>query len=126
MNLIILKFVVASAAEAELGALFHNCQEGIIFRQTLSDMGHPQPKIPVHCDNVIAVGLWVLEITPSNANNCGPWRCVIFGSGMRLRKICMLSVGTQVRRTLLTTKANTTWGHTIKLCALGICIRKIP
>jgi hypothetical protein len=27
----ILRFVVASAAEAELGALYHNCQTGIIF-----------------------------------------------------------------------------------------------
>jgi hypothetical protein len=27
----ILRFVVASAAKAELGALFHNCQTGIIF-----------------------------------------------------------------------------------------------
>jgi hypothetical protein len=26
----ILRFVVASAAEAELGALYHNCQTGII------------------------------------------------------------------------------------------------
>jgi hypothetical protein len=51
-NSVILKFVVASAAEAELGALFHNCQHGIIFRQTLADMGHPQPKTPVHCDNM--------------------------------------------------------------------------
>jgi hypothetical protein len=31
VNATILKFVVASAAEAELGALFHNCQDGIIF-----------------------------------------------------------------------------------------------
>jgi hypothetical protein len=27
----ILHFVVASTAEAELGALYHNCQTGIIF-----------------------------------------------------------------------------------------------
>ena len=27
----IMRFVVASAAEAELGALFHNCQMGMIF-----------------------------------------------------------------------------------------------
>ncbi len=27
----ILRFVIASAAEAELGALYHNCQTGIIF-----------------------------------------------------------------------------------------------
>ncbi len=29
----VIRFVVASAAEAELGALFHNCQTGIIFSQ---------------------------------------------------------------------------------------------
>ena len=56
-NSVILKFVVASAAEAELGALFHNCQDGIVFCQTLADMGHPQPKTPVHCNNVTAVGI---------------------------------------------------------------------
>ena len=53
----ILRFVVASAAEAELGALFLNCQEGTIFRLTLEDLGHPQPKIPVHCDNATAIGI---------------------------------------------------------------------
>ena len=52
-----IRFVVASAAEAELGALFHNCQTGIIFRSILEDMGHPQPKTPVHCDNATAVGI---------------------------------------------------------------------
>ncbi len=56
-NSVILKFVVASAAEAKLGALFHNCQDGIVFCQTLADMGHPQPKTPVHCDNATAVGI---------------------------------------------------------------------
>ena len=53
----ILRFVVASAAEAELGALFLNCQEGMIFKLTLEDLGHKQPKIPVHCDNATAVGI---------------------------------------------------------------------
>ena len=53
----ILRFVVASAPEAELGALFLNCQEGMIFKATLEDLGHPQPKIPVHCDNATAVGI---------------------------------------------------------------------
>ena len=53
----ILRFVVSSAAEAELGALFLNCQEGLIFRLTLEDLGHPQPKTPVHCDNATAIGI---------------------------------------------------------------------
>ncbi len=57
VNATIMKFVVASAAEAELGALFHNCQDGIIFRKTLADMGHPQLNTPVHCNNVTAVGI---------------------------------------------------------------------
>jgi hypothetical protein len=52
----ILCFVVASAAEAELGALFLNCKEGIIFQLTLEELGHPQPQTPVHCNNATTVG----------------------------------------------------------------------
>ena len=53
----ILRFIIASAAEAELGALYHNCQMGIIFRLTLSNKRHLQPQTPVHCDNTTAVGI---------------------------------------------------------------------
>jgi hypothetical protein len=56
-NSVIFKFVVASAVEAELGAIFHNCQDGIVFHQTLADMGHPQPKMLVHCNNATAVSI---------------------------------------------------------------------
>ena len=38
----ILKFVAASAAEAELGALFLNIKQGRIICLTLEEMGHPQ------------------------------------------------------------------------------------
>ena len=42
----IVYFVFASAAKAkaELGALFLNCKEGMIFCLTLKEFGHPQPK----------------------------------------------------------------------------------
>ncbi len=43
----ICKFVVASAAEAELGALFYNCQDGTILRLTLEELGHQQPPTPI-------------------------------------------------------------------------------
>jgi hypothetical protein len=56
-NSMIMQFVVASAAEAKLSALFHNCQTGIIFQQTFNDLGHHQPKTPVHCDNATAVSI---------------------------------------------------------------------
>ncbi len=55
VNSLILHFVVASATKAQLGSLFHNCQIGIIFWSILEDLGHPQPRIPVHCDNTTAV-----------------------------------------------------------------------
>jgi hypothetical protein len=53
----ILKFVVASAAEAELGALFVNGKESKILRLILHEMGHPQPPTPIHCDNKTATGI---------------------------------------------------------------------
>jgi hypothetical protein len=53
----ILQFVVASTVRAKLGALFHNPQTGIIFQSILDNLGHPQPKTPVHWDNTTAVGI---------------------------------------------------------------------
>ena len=53
----ILKSVVASAAEAELGALFINYKAGKVIRLVLQELGHPQPPIPVHYDNQTAVGI---------------------------------------------------------------------
>ncbi len=53
----ILRFVVASAAEAELGALFLNCKQATIFWLTLEAMGHPQPPTPINCNNSTAVGI---------------------------------------------------------------------
>ena len=53
----ILKFVAASAAEAELGALFLNMKQGRIIRLTLEEMGHPQPPTPIHCDNATTSGI---------------------------------------------------------------------
>jgi hypothetical protein len=53
----ILRFVVASAAEAKLGALFLNCKQAKKIRLPLKEMGHPQPPTPIHCDNSTAVGI---------------------------------------------------------------------
>ena len=53
----ILKSVAASAAEAELGALFLNAQEARIIRLTLAELGHPQPPTPIHIDSSRCVGI---------------------------------------------------------------------
>jgi hypothetical protein len=53
----ILKLVAASAAEAELGALFLNAQEAKVLWLTLNKLGHPQPPTPIHIDNTTTVGV---------------------------------------------------------------------
>ena len=53
----ILKLVAASAAEAELGALFLDAQEGKVLHLTLDELGHPQLPTPIHIDNTTTVGI---------------------------------------------------------------------
>ena len=54
---LIFKFFVASAAEAELGALFINAKEGKNIRIFLQELGHKQLPTPIHCDNVTQAGI---------------------------------------------------------------------
>jgi hypothetical protein len=53
----ILKLVAASAAEAELGALFLNAQEAKVLQLTLLELSHPQPPTAIHIDNTTSVGI---------------------------------------------------------------------
>jgi hypothetical protein len=50
----IIKNVVASAAESEVGACFHNAQSGAPLRVTLTELGHIQPQTPLRTDNSTA------------------------------------------------------------------------
>ena len=49
--------VLPSAAEAELGALFHNGKDACPLRIALDKMGHPQPATPMAIDNRTASGI---------------------------------------------------------------------
>ena len=53
----ILKLVAASAAEAELGGLFHNGRTATELRLTLNEMGWPQPPTELICDNTTVDGI---------------------------------------------------------------------
>ena len=53
----ILKDVLASAAQEELGGLLINYKEGEVLRTTLEEMGHPQGPIPMQTDNSTASGI---------------------------------------------------------------------
>ena len=49
--------VVASAAEAELAGGFQAAQIGVQHRNTLQDLGYPQPATSLRMDNTVALGI---------------------------------------------------------------------
>ena len=53
----ILRNILSSAAEVELGALFLNAKEAVPIRTTLIKMNWPQPPTPIQVDNSTAVGI---------------------------------------------------------------------
>ena len=57
INSIIMRQVLASATEAEVGAVFYNCQEAVPLRVTSEFLGHPQPATPVVTDNAACEGI---------------------------------------------------------------------
>ena len=61
----IIKAVMTSAAEAELGGLFINSREAIHIRNILHAMGHEQPRTPIQTDNSTAEGIINNKILPS-------------------------------------------------------------
>jgi hypothetical protein len=53
----VIKNVVASAAESEVGARFQNAQSGAPLRVTLTELDHIQPATPLHIDSSTAFGI---------------------------------------------------------------------
>ncbi len=72
----ILQFVVASAAEAELGPLFLNCKQATIFRLMLDEMDQPQPPTPIDCDNSTTIGIanntiiYIKDLSDGKCDSC--------------------------------------------------------
>ena len=60
----IIKNVMSSAAEAELAGLFICAKAMVPLRQSLTEMGWPQPKSPIQCDNSTDVGVYNATIIP--------------------------------------------------------------
>jgi hypothetical protein len=60
----IIQAVMSSAVEAKLGALFINAKTAVSMRQTLAELGHPQPCTPMQTNNAMAHRLLTNEILP--------------------------------------------------------------
>ena len=56
-NATIIKNVMSSAAEAEVGATYNNAREAIPIRSMLIEMNHQQPPTPIQTDNSTADGI---------------------------------------------------------------------
>jgi hypothetical protein len=52
----VIKHVLSSAAEAEIGAVFINAKEGAVLRTTLEELGHEQPPTSTETDDTTATG----------------------------------------------------------------------
>jgi hypothetical protein len=62
----IIRAVMSSAAEVELGALFINvnAKTAVSMRQMLAELGHPQPRTPMQINNAMAHVLLTNKIQP--------------------------------------------------------------
>ena len=60
----IIKGVMSSAAEAELGAMYINARKAVEIRTILEEMGHKQPATPVQVDNSTAEGIVNKRVQP--------------------------------------------------------------
>jgi hypothetical protein len=60
----LIKAVMSSAAEAELGALYINAPKAVPQHRTLDEMGHKQPPTLIQTNNTTAVGIVNNNIQP--------------------------------------------------------------
>ena len=64
-----MKYVVSSAAEAEMTALFITAKEMVPLRNTLTEMGWKQPPSPIQADNSTAVGITNSTLIPRKSKS---------------------------------------------------------
>jgi hypothetical protein len=74
----VLKQVMSSAAEAEIGAVFLNAKEVAVLRTTLEELGHTQP--PPHQWKLTTPLPQGTAMGQSNKNTQKPWICAFIGS----------------------------------------------
>jgi hypothetical protein len=89
------KAVMASAAEAELVALYLNTKEAVYLRQILIEMGHPQLQTPIQTDPTMAEG-----VTKKKYSQNAPkqWICDSIGSATASPKTNSKYIGNQGRQ----------------------------
>ena len=67
---------MASAAEAEVGGLFHNGQTAVTLIITLHELGFTQPPTPIKTDNSAAEGIFTATVRQKSPSQ---WTCDFIG-----------------------------------------------
>jgi hypothetical protein len=62
----IIKTVMSSTAEAELGALYTNARKGVEIRNILQELGHHQPPTPIQTNNSTAESIINSRVQPKH------------------------------------------------------------
>ena len=60
----IMKPIMSSAAEAEIGAMYVNALEAVPAQQSLNEMGHHQPRTPMQTENTAAHSVVTNNVQP--------------------------------------------------------------
>jgi hypothetical protein len=106
-----MKFVMSSATEAELCALYTTAKEMVPLHQTLIKMGWPQPCTPIQMDNSTAIGVTKLTIVlhKTKSMNLRLW-------WLRFQNLNNSSASTGIRAVTIeqTTTPSTTYQSTTK------------
>jgi hypothetical protein len=101
--------VMPSAAEAELGALFINAKTAVSMRQTLTELGHPQPRTPMQTDNAP---------TKFYQKHSRQWTCISTGYGAVMRKVNSVITGNLEHKIWRITSRSITQPHTTRVYVL--------
>ncbi len=106
-----MKFVMFSAARAELGALYTTAKEMVPLCQTLIKMGRLQPRTPIQMDKSTAVGVTNLTIVPQKTS---PWISAYGGSTAKNLNNSSATTGIRAVTIGQTTTPSTTHQSTTK------------
>jgi hypothetical protein len=108
----IIRAVMSSAAEAELGALFINAKTAISMQKTLSELGHPQPRTPPTTQQHTRY-----SPTKFYQKHSRPWTCTSTGKGAMMPKANSVITGDLGRRTWQITSPSIIQPHTTNVYA---------
>jgi hypothetical protein len=118
----ILKHVMSSAAEAEIGSVFLNTKEAKFLRTTLEEMGHPQPPTPQHFKLTTPL-LWFTVMIQLNKDAPVLWTCYFIGSRTESNKVSSMSIGARDTKIWPFTSQNIIRQHITRECERCIYTR---